>query len=306
MEILGSKTAIKILSIVLEEPLREFKEIELIAAANTGKGSGATVINALIKENIIMEKRNGRTKLLSLNLRSNAAFVLKHLFSQNKIKNMSLSKRAAIFFFKKEASEQAHLIILFGSTFAGTAEKESDIDVFVVPKDIKKIEMSRKKVEEIVGEQFNIHYGEREHIMTDIKSDSFIKNIITKGCILGGYDFAKEIFSSLGEKKNVGRLLFLQERVNASLRNYAQKDYTTAEEILNNALEQLIFYILEEKSISYASKKDAEKNISVTSEGKQIEKIKRMSLKERISHIHDFIISLLYGKILEEEGYDYR
>ncbi len=306
MEILGSKTAIKILNTILKEPLCEFKEIELIAAARTGKGSGAAIINALVKENILLEKRQGRTKLLSLNLKSNVAFMLKHLFSQNKIKDMSCSKRSAIFFFKKEASEQTHLIILFGSTLAGIAGSDSDIDVFIVPKDVQKVEKARKKIEELLGEQFNIHYCNRTEIMTRVKDDSFIKNIMNKGYVLAGYDFGKEVFSSLSEKKNVERLLFLHERVNASLRNYMQKDHKTAEEILKNTIQQLTFYLLEEKNISYASKKDAEKSIYATQEGKQIEKIKRASLKESISLTHDFIINILQERILEEEGYDCR
>ncbi|MEK6867304.1 MAG: nucleotidyltransferase domain-containing protein, partial [Nanoarchaeota archaeon] len=172
MKALGSKTAIKILSIILENPLREFKEIELISSAKTGKGSGAAEINALVKENILLEKRQGRTKLLSLNMKSNTAFALKHLFSQNKIKNISFSKRSAIFFFKKEVKHHAHLMILFGSTLAGNAKEDSDIDIFIVPKEMKKIEMIRNNVEELLGEQFNLHYCKREQVIGKAKEDS--------------------------------------------------------------------------------------------------------------------------------------
>ncbi len=306
MEILGSKTAIKILTIIMQDPLREFKEIELIGAAETGKGSGAGVINTLVKGNVLLEKRQGRTKMLSLHLKSEAAFVLKHLFSENKIKKIPLSKSSAFFLLKKEVRKDVHLMILFGSTLAGTAKMDSDIDLFVVPKDVGKIEKARKKVEELLGEQFNIHYCTKEEVMERVKEDIFIRNIILNGYTLEGYELNKELFSSLGKKNNIGRLLFLHERVNSSLRNYVQKDHETAEEILNNTLQQLIFYILEEKNISCASKQDAEKMISTIQEGRQIEKIKKASLKESISCTHDFIISLLQKKIVEEEGYDYK
>ncbi len=302
MEILGSRTAIKILSVVLENPLHEFKEIELIQIAHTGKGSGAEEINALVKENVLLEKRQGRTKLLSLNLKSNSAFILKHLFSQNKIKNIPFSKRSAVFFFKREAHDHAHLIMLFGSTLAGTAKDESDIDLFIIPKDTKKIETARNKVEELLGEQFNLHYCEKEDIMIKLKDDAFIKNAVINGHMLVGYDFGKEIFTSLFKKVDIKRLEFLHERVNASLRNYMQKDFQTGAEILSNVVEQLIFYILEEKNISCASKKDAEKSISLTEEGKKIEKIKRASLKERISLSHNLIIHMIQKKVLEEQG----
>ena len=305
MEILGSKTAIKILTIILQDPLREFKEIELIGAAETGKGSGAGVINTLVKENILLEKRQGRTKMLSLHLKSEAAFMLKHLFSENKIKKIPLSKSSAFFLLKKEVSKDVHLMILFGSTLAGTAKRDSDIDLFVVPKEVERIEKARKKVEELLGEQFNIHYCTKEDIMVKVKGDTFIKNILLKGYTLVGYELSKELFSSLGKKSNIARLLFLHERVNSSLRNYTQKDHKTAGEILNNTLQQLIFYILEEKNISCASKQDAEKMIFTIQEGKQIEKIKKASLKESIFCTHNFIISLLQKKIVGEEGYDY-
>lgn len=306
MDILGSKTAIKILRVVFEEPVREFKEIELINTAETGKGSGAAVIDALVDEKILLEKRQGRTKLLLLNLKSNRSFALKHFFNQSKVNNINGSKRSALFFFKKEAFENVHLIILFGSTFAGTAKEDSDIDVLIVAKDTQKIESARKKTEELFGEQFNLHYSSHEEIMQQVKEDMFVRNIILKGYVLVGYDFCHEIFSSIGGETSIEQLLFLQTRINASLRNYIKKDSETAKEILDNTIQQLIFYILEEKNIPCASRKDAEKLVSATEEGKQIEKIKKAPLKDRISQTNDLVMNILSQKILEEEGYGYK
>lgn len=81
---LGTKTALKILKALLDDPLREFKEIELIKKAKTGKGSASTLINGLVKESILLEKRAGKTKLITLNLKSRDVFLLKNLFDQKK------------------------------------------------------------------------------------------------------------------------------------------------------------------------------------------------------------------------------
>ncbi len=46
-KILGTRTAIKIVSCLLKNPHKEFKEIDLIKESKVGKGAGADAINRL-------------------------------------------------------------------------------------------------------------------------------------------------------------------------------------------------------------------------------------------------------------------
>ena len=74
---LGNKTAIKLLKELFKEPRHEFKEIELIKKAKTGKGSANTTINKLVEETILIEKRVGKTKIIYLNAKNEVVFILK-------------------------------------------------------------------------------------------------------------------------------------------------------------------------------------------------------------------------------------
>lgn len=199
--------------------------------------------------------------------------------------------------------------MLFGSCIDETATEKSDIDILVVSSALDRIDKERKKVEELFGERLNLHYCTKEEIMGKMKVDPFIRNALVKGVMLSGYDLGIELFSSLGsERTGVGvedlrRLLFFVERIKSSLRNYLKNDYETAEEIVQKTIEQLVFYLLSEKGITYTSKKDSQKLIKRFPEAKVIRKINGSSLKEKITVSGKFVMYLLANKILEEEGY---
>lgn len=301
---LGSKTAIKILKILLENPLQEFKEFELIKKAKVGKGSAGKFIDNSIKENLFLEKRIGKTKLISLNLFNSQIFLLKNLFDQEKLFKLSKSKLSSIFLFKNEVENNSSMIIIFGSTIAGTATKKSDIDLLIVSDNLDRIEEARKKYEELFGERFNLHsYDERE-IIKNINSDKFIQNALIKGVIVNGYDFGNKLFRDLREKKNIeDRLFYFHDRIRAALRNYLNKDYASTKEILNKLQEQVIFYLLTERNIPYSSKKDAYEAIKKMPEGKTIQRINKVQLKQKINLMENLISQILQDNILESEGY---
>src|SRR3989338_11529391 len=148
MQILGTKTGLKILKVVFENPLKEFKEIDLIKEAGTGKGSASDIINKLIKEKILIEKKVGKAKIVSLNMRNHSAFLIKELFDRTKLLVMGKNKLAALMLFSKEIKEFSDLVVVFGSSIAGTSTKESDIDVLIACNNPNKLQESRKKIEE--------------------------------------------------------------------------------------------------------------------------------------------------------------
>lgn len=286
---------------MLGDPLKEFKEIELINKAGTGKGSSSSAITDLVKEGIILEKRAGKTKLLSLNLKNSTVFLLKLLLDQNKLKKLNKSQLASILLFKSYVEDEIELLILFGSSIAGTATSESDMDILLVSKDVNKIELVRKKVEELFGQRFNMHYSSKKEL--NILEDSFVQNAFLKGSILCGYDFAKELFFSMVKRKDVERLAYFYQRVKSAFRNYVNKDYVVADEVVQRTLEQVMFYVLTEKKIAYTSKKDAEKEFSKIKEGSIIKSINKATIKDKIIILEDFVMDLLKNKVVENDGY---
>lgn len=301
---LGSKTAVKIWEILLDNPLQEFKEIELIKKAKTGKGSASKFIDRLISEGLLTGKRIGKTKLISLNFVHPQNFLLKNLFDQRKLSKLSKSKLSSVILFKGEAEKYASLIILFGSSVAGTAVEESDLDLLIVSNNFTKIERIRKKVEELLGERFNLHFYSKKEVMKKSKTDKFILNAFLKGVLLSGYDLGKELFVNLKEKSILEeRLFYFHERAKSALRNYLNEDYASAREILATLMEQVIFYLLTEKKIPYTSKKDAQKAIKKLPEAKIILKINNSRLKQKISLMESFVQEIIKNKILEGEGH---
>lgn len=298
-----NRTTQKILKALLENPLHEFKEIELINKSLVGKGSASHAISGLIKNKVLTEKRIGKAKILSLNLQSQSFFLLKSLFDQEKLLQMDKNKLCPLLFFKDLIKKDIQFLVVFGSTVAGTSTEESDIDVLIVTNNPDKVSKERKKAEEIFGQKFNLHLHTEEEIRNKMKEDAFIKNALLKGVIIYGYDAVKELFSRVNKEGiSLQRLFFLNERINSAEKNYLNKDSNTAKEIIEKTLEQTIFYLLSERGISYASKVDARGLINKLSEGRVLAKINKSSLKEKIILSKEFIMSILRDKISEKEG----
>jgi len=303
MEEFGTKTALKLLKVLFENPMREFKEIELIKSAETGKGAASQTIDKLLKKEILLEKRIGKTKVINLNLRNKEVYFLKMLFDNEKLVLMGKSKLSALLLFVQKVKKYSQLIIVFGSSIAGTVKKESDIDILIVCDNLDDISEERKKIEELFGEKFNIHCYSEDEIKNKMKEDSFIKNAFIKGVIVEGYDFGGELFVNLTLSRDIDRLLFLHGRIKSAFNNYLKKDYAASKEILDKAIEQLIFYILSNKGVEYTSKKDAYETILKLPEGKEIERINKVEFGKRINLIEELVLRMIREEILEGEGY---
>ncbi|MEK6952913.1 MAG: nucleotidyltransferase domain-containing protein [Nanoarchaeota archaeon] len=298
-----NKTMQKVLGVLLADPLYEFKEIELINKAKIGKGSASHAINNLINDKVLIEKRVGKAKILSLNLRNSYFTLLKNLFDLEKLLLMGRNRYSAVLFLKDLIKEDIRLLIVFGSTIAGTSTEESDIDILIVTNNQYRISKEREKTEEIFGQKFNLHVYTEKEINSKVKEDTFIKNALLKGVLIYGYDLAKELLSGIKkEKTDIERLFFFDERIKSAEKNYLNKDKVAAMEIIEKTLEQITFYILSENNSSYTSKLDASQIINKYPEGRIMIKIRKSSLKEKIFLTKKLIMKMLMDKILEKEG----
>jgi len=299
---LGNKTSIKLLLVLFEDPFHEFNELELVTRAKTGKGSASTAISELVNNKFLIQKKRGNAKMLSLNFGNKNVFLLKNLFDKNKLNLLSNSKLVSLILFTENIKDKSALVVVFGSTVAGTSTEESDIDILLGSEDTiiikNKIQDERRKIEELFGERFNLHSYTIDELKVKANSDAFIQNALLKGVLLHGYDLCLELFTSFKETKNLERLLFFKERINSSLRNYLKGDYKAAKEILKTTHEQIIFYLLSEKGIGYSSKKDANDAIKKLPENIIIRKISKASLREGIKLSEKFILTLLKDRLI--------
>src|SRR3989338_731214 len=263
MEALGSKTSLKLLKIIIDAPLNDFKEIELIKKAKTGKGSAGKAINDMVKAHLLSEKRIGKTKVICANLQNPEFLSLKNLFDHEKLESLDDTKKAALLLFKEMIRDEADMVIVFGSTAAGTATENSDVDMLIVTAKIDEINRQRKQVEELFDIRFNLHLYTKEDILKKLKTDTFIYNALVTGVLIHGNDLATLLFAGIKTKVikdtyYLKRLFFFKDRIDSASRNYANKDPEAAKEILSKTLEQINFYLLSERSLNAPSKKDAQ------------------------------------------------
>ncbi len=295
-EVLGSRTAIRILNVLFDNPSSEFKEISLIKSANTGKGSASAFVNKLAKEKFVICKRVGKTKMIRLNLLNESALLLKFSLGNKKLERLPKEVLASIRLLIEKVKDEIHLMIVFGSYIAGTATENSDIDILIVAKDSKKINESKGEVEEIFGKKINLHIFDEHEAF---KQNDFFRNALLKGVIVYGYDLAIYLLKD-SRKEPLEKIEYLLKRHKSALRNYINKDYDSASAIIENILEQLVFLLLSRKNIEYISKKDAADSLKKLPEGKAIENIKKSGIKQKIEALGLLLVNVYANSILGE------
>ena len=106
----------------------------------------ALAINLLKKEEVIIEKKIGKSGLLTLNLENDLTFYYLALCNNNRIPH---NVKLALESLKKEISENTpfYSIIIFGSYAVGDQRKDSDLDVAVFIDNEEK----RKQIESLTN-----------------------------------------------------------------------------------------------------------------------------------------------------------
>lgn len=295
-KILGSRTAIKILNVLFDNPSSEFKEVSLIKSANTGKGVASAFVNKLAKEKLVICKRVGKTKMIRLNLLNESALLLKFSFGNKKLERLPKEVLASIRLLREEVKDEICLMIVFGSYIAGTATENSDIDILIVAKESKKINESRKEVEEVFGKKINLHIFNKDEAF---KQNDFFRNALLRGIIVYGYDLAVYLLKE-SRKEPLEKIKYLLKRHKSAFRNYINQDYDSASAIIENILEQLVFLLLSRENIGYISKKDATDALKKLPEGKAIENIKKMGIKQKIEELGLLLVSVYANSIVGE------
>ena len=135
-----TKKQLKIFEVIAKKPFAEYTRKEVKKESKEKSNNAlALAINLLKKEEVLIERKIGKSGLLTLNLENDLAFYYLALCNNNRI---SYKVKLAVESLKKEISEDTpfYSIIIFGSYASGEQKKDSDLDVgvFIENEDKKK------------------------------------------------------------------------------------------------------------------------------------------------------------------------
>lgn len=300
-KILGTRTAIKILSCLLKNPLKEFKEIDLITESSVGKGTGADAINRLYSSNIVTIKRAGKTKIIRLNTLNPVTFAIRQIFDQHKFLTLPETRVSAISLFKEKVCSRSKAIILFGSLPAGTYDEDSDIDLLVIIDNEKEIEEIKKvinEIHELIGEYINVHFLNSNEARNEFNKNQLIRTALINGILVYGGDHVREIMKSPDDLKE---LISLKERINAAMRNYANKDYELTKEMVFAVVEDMAFLVCILEGMDALSRKDALSKIKKLNKYKVLSEIDKLEVGNMLEVLEDVYVKIFNRKILKGE-----
>lgn len=301
--IIGTKTSIKILSYLLKNPVKEFKEIELVSKSKVGKGAGAVTINRLHSLNIIKIKKVGKTKIISLNSIYPVTFSLRELFDRHRFLTLPENRISAISLFRERIYNQSKAIILFGSLAAGTFDENSDIDLLIITENEDYVKIAGKEVHDLTGENINIHFLKPEDANKEFKENDLIRTALINGVLVYGGDYVREIMKQPGDQKE---LKFLKERINAAWRNYTNGDYDSSKEIIRAVSENMAFFACKLEGTEALSRKDAMAKLKKSNEYKVLGSIGELEIENALEILEEHYNKLFNKLILKGEGIERR
>jgi len=120
---------LKLFEVFAKRPFAEYTRKEVKQESKEkSNNSLASAVNLLKKEDVLMEKKIGKSGLLTLNLENDLTFYYLALCNNNRITH---KVKLALESLKKEISEDApfYSIVIFGSHAVGEQKKDSDLDV---------------------------------------------------------------------------------------------------------------------------------------------------------------------------------
>jgi len=299
--ILGTRTAIRILTCLLKIPQKEFKEIDLIQESSVGKGAGADAINRLYSLNILTIKRAGKTKIIQLNTLNPRTFAIRQLFDQHKFLSLPEAKISAILLFREKVYRISKAIILFGSVAMGTYDENSDIDLLVIidnEKEIDEIKKLTADIYELIGEYINVHFLNSHDAKNEFNTNELIRTALINGILIYGGDHVRELMKPLDDLKE---LKFIKERINDALRNYTNKDYESTQEIVIAVAQDMAFLVCKLEGIDALSRKDAISKIKKINKYKVLSEIDALKLENSLEVLEDIYIKIFNRKILKGE-----
>jgi len=194
-DIFGSKIGVKILAHVGRKPYREFYLNELSKNLGIGLGRTATLLENLVRENVMTRKKSGNRLLYRLNHNNPLAFEIIRFANLNALSGLPEKFRTAIGNFTKNYRETLGdnlvSVVVFGSVSSGKATNFSDIDIFVLTQENIDKRTKKKMADIFSGVSAVFSQTTEEHIFSvgqfreDYETgDDFLINVMREGIIV--------------------------------------------------------------------------------------------------------------------------
>lgn len=231
-----TKAGTAVLRALCRHPYRDFYPSEIAEISGISITHVLRLLGEMKKLNVVSEKRAGKRGMVRLNIENILAAELIELFNLERRLGLPSEFRAPIEEFVKKMKAEASSIILFGSVAKGLQKKESDIDLFIISRDMKKTkEQSRKLMEELFGFYKPIMeehvFSEKDFDLMHKKGNDLLINLIKDGIILHDNGFYLQYLKKLPEPS---------KELVADILEFAKQNLKTAEKIISISHEDAI------------------------------------------------------------------
>jgi predicted transcriptional regulator len=195
-KILGTKTKINVLSVLIAQPDRSIIENELAKEANVSISEVNRQIMGLVNAGLIIMERTGKAKVYHVNQQHFLYESLKSIFRNLEDVYREIANKVAKFVVGKHKLET---VLLFGSVTTGKirsnfVKEPSDIDIMVIVKDKNQIQTVKKDLLSFVSSQIFSTYAinvyptvlSAQQYIAGLDEDAYIINVHSRAEVLYG------------------------------------------------------------------------------------------------------------------------
>ena len=168
----------KILELFFEKPFDEFHLRGVAKESNVSAPTAKTQLDKFVKEEFIEKKKKANLVLFKANTNNNRFRLLKTAYSLERIEKSKLIE-------KLESEFNPLSIVLFGSAARGEDDSESDLDLLIISKNKKELDLS--KFEKKLKREINYSvYSSSEWNKKAGRDKPFYQRILIEGIPLRG------------------------------------------------------------------------------------------------------------------------
>ena len=149
--ILGSKTKVRVLRLLVRTPTREFALGDMTDALGLSTGSVHPAVRQLVEIRMLVARRVGRSRAFRLNERHVLYAALLSLFGAEGRGLVPVAQEFA----KSLPARGTRAVVLFGSAARGVPTPQSDIDVLVVAE--RSLEPAVRKAAESILDRYDVN-----------------------------------------------------------------------------------------------------------------------------------------------------
>jgi len=195
-KILGSKTKVNALSVLVAHPERGIVENELAKEAGVSVSEVNRQVRDLVNVGLVIMERVGKSKLYRVNQQHFLYEPLRSVFRGLEEIYREIANKVARFVAGKHEMET---VLLFGSLVSRRIRSDfvkepSDVDIMIVVKNKRQTEGVRKDVLNFVGSEIFPTYGINvypivlsvEEYLSRLSKDAFIMDVHSRGEVLYG------------------------------------------------------------------------------------------------------------------------